>query len=118
MRNRLLASAAVLLGMGALCAGARAQTPSQVNANPANANPANAKPGGQAQAQGQAQLPDLSGDWGHPVAAGRGGFIIGDPGDPKAGTPEDTTPYQPWALAKLNSERPENGPHPTFEHTT
>src|SRR5260370_7295986 len=118
MRNRLLASAAVLLGMGALCAGARAQTPSQVNANPANANPANAKPGGEAEAEGQAHSQDLSGDWGNPVGAGGGAFVSGEPGDGRAGTPEDTTPYQPWALAKLNSERPENGPHATFENTT
>ena len=104
MRNLVLASAAVLLGVVALCAGARPQT----------AGPANAKAGAQTQTQAQTKIPDFSGDWG----AGGGGLIIDDPGDRKAGTPQDTTPYQPWALAKLNSERPENGPHATFENTT
>jgi hypothetical protein len=108
MRNLLLPSAAVLLGVAALCAAPAPQT----------TPPVNSKPAAQAQTQTQGKIPDLSGDWGNPVGAGGGGFVIGDPGDRKAGTPQDPTPYQPWALAKLNSERPENGPHATFENTT
>ena len=101
MRNLLLHSAAVLLGVAAVSAALAAQTA-----------PANSKAGS------QGKIPDLSGDWGNPVGAGGGGFIISDPSDKKTGTPQDDTPYQPWALAKLNSERPENGPHGTFENTT
>src|SRR5690348_5497589 len=105
MRNLFLHSAYLLPAIVALSAAAGAQT------TPA-ANSRNSK------ASTQASIPDLSGDWGNPVGLGGGGFIIGDPSDKKAGTPEDPTPYQPWALAKLNSERPENGPHATFENTT
>jgi hypothetical protein len=114
MRKLVVACAGALLGVAALCAaGTRPQTSSQPQAN---ASRANATLG--AQGQTEAKVPDLSGDWGNPVGAGGGGFVIGDPGDRKAGTPQDSTPYQPWALAKLNSERPENGPHATFENTT
>src|SRR5579863_1354045 len=102
MRNFLLHSAAVLLGLVGLSAASRAQT----------STIANSKPGA------QAQVPDLSGDWGAPLGAGGGGFIISDPGEKKTGTAQDDTPYQPWALAKLNSERPEGGPRATFENTT
>ena len=102
MRNFLLHSAAVLLALIALSANSGAQTSA----------PANSKPGA------QAQVPDLSGDWGAPLGGGGGSFIISDPGEKKTGTPQDDTPYQPWALAKLNSERPEGGPRATFENTT
>src|ERR1041385_8916202 len=60
----------------------------------------------------QAAVPDLSGDWNAGAGASwnpkdRGGNIL-----------EDGTPYQPWALAKLKSERPGFGANATFENVT
>ncbi len=34
------------------------------------------------------------------------------------GTAADGVPYQPWAMTKMNSERPPGGPHATFDNTT
>ena len=102
MRNLILHSAAVLLGMIAL------------SGRFGSSNSA----AGKTQAAAQANIPDLSGDWGSPVGAGAAGFVASDPTEKKTGTPQDDTPYQPWALAKLIAERPENGPRATFENTT
>jgi hypothetical protein len=56
-------------------------------------------------------VPDLSGVWvGKPVQSY-------NPSDPKGLNLEDGTPYQPWALAKLKSERPGTGPNGTFDST-
>ncbi len=102
MQNLGLRCAAVLLGVLALAVASGAQAP------PAKSNSA-----------AQAKVPDLSGDWGALLESGGGAsFIVSDPNYKKTGTPEDDTPYQPWALAKLNSERPEQGPHATFVNTT
>ena len=90
MRNVLVQSAALLLALVAFSVTSGAQT----------STTASSKSGA------PAQVPDFSGDWGAPVGSGGGGFIISDPGEKKTGTPQDDTPYQPWALAKLNSERP------------
>lgn len=59
-------------------------------------------------------VPDLSGDWAHPVAqslslADRGGNMRGKEGD---------IPYQPWALEKLMSERPPGGPASDYANNT
>jgi hypothetical protein len=62
----------------------------------------------------QGGIPDFSGNWvGSPPS-----FDLKDPGGQKVGTPEDDTPYQPWALAKLLSERPGFGRNSTFENVT
>src|SRR5579864_1777687 len=87
MRNLWLRSAAVLLGVVAFSVSSGAQAP-----------PANSKPAA------QAKIPDLSGDWGATLESGGSGFVISDPYYKKTGTPEDDTPYQPWALAKLHAE--------------
>jgi hypothetical protein len=63
-------------------------------------------------AQSAGHLPDLSGVW-----LGRG-IQTYNPDDPMGKTLEDGTPYQPWALAKLKSQRPGAGPNGTFEDTT
>ena len=60
----------------------------------------------------QGAIPDLSGDW---SAGGGCGWNPADPGCKKI---EDGTPYQPWALAKVLSERSGYGPNQTFENTT
>ena len=44
-------------------------------------------------------IPDLSGDWAHPVAQS---LSLADPGGNKRGQ-EGDIPYQPWALKKLMS---------------
>jgi hypothetical protein len=69
-------------------------------------------------ARAQLQVPDLSGDWGATLESGVTSFILSDPDYKKTGTPQDDTPYQPWALAKLNSEIPEQGPRASFANTT
>lgn len=59
---------------------------------------------------------DLSGDWGYGI-----GLSFGpgeETGGLKAGTAADKTPYQPWALAKMKSERLGRGTGGTFEDTT
>jgi hypothetical protein len=70
---------------------------------------------------------DLSGVWGNlgssvPAAgAGRteGPYLLSPKGTMKdAGTPADGVPYLPWALTKMNSERPPGGPHATFDRST
>jgi hypothetical protein len=98
MRNTLISSAvalvALLIGLSAVHAQTKAAS-------------------GNAKAQPQAGIPDLSGNW----LAGGSSFSVTDPGGKFAGTPKDDTPYQPWALAKLKSERPETGPHATFDTT-
>jgi len=64
-----------------------------------------------AQAQ-KPTIPDLSGDW------NAGGGCGWNPDDPKCTKIEDGTPYQPWALAKVKSERTGYGATATFEDTT
>jgi hypothetical protein len=98
--NYWVRSAIVLVFVVAGQSAARAQTPAP-------------------KAQTKTSVPDLSGDWGytakHPVG---NTFSIADPSGRKAGTSEDDTPYKPATLAKLRSERPEDGPNATFENTT
>ena len=70
---------------------------------------------GTAQAQA-GSMPDLSGDWN---STGPGSSGCGwNPADPQCSKLEDGTPYQPWALDKLKSERPGYGPNKTFDNTT
>ena len=103
MRNLLLHSAAALLSVLGLSAALAAQTKPPANSKPA----------------AQGKVPDLSGDWGATLQSGGGNsFLASDPNYKKAGTPEDEVPYTPWALAKLHSEKPEQGPNATFENTT
>ncbi len=70
---------------------------------------------------------DLSGVWGNlgnsvPAAGSKeteGPYQLSPKGTMKdAGTPADGVPYQPWAMAKLQSERPPSGPRATFDRTT
>lgn len=68
-------------------------------------------PSGTAKAPTKGAVPDFSGHWlGSPPT-----FSISDPSGKKTGTAEDDTPYQPAALAKLRSEKPEAGPNATFD---
>jgi hypothetical protein len=85
---------ALLLGMPAM----RAQTKATTSA---------------AKTQSQGSIPDLSGNW----LGGGATFSITDPGGKLAGTPQDDTPYQPWALAKLKAERPHTGANASFDTT-
>ena len=71
-----------------------------------------------AQTQAQAAIPDLSGNWGAAPHESNNSFSLTDPNGMKVGTPEDDTPYQPWALKKLQGERPEAGRASTFVNTT
>lgn len=57
---------------------------------------------------------DLSGNWGF----GFGTNFSQKGGPMDVGTPADGVPYQPWALAKLLTERPESGPRATFDNST
>ncbi len=66
-----------------------------------------------AQSRAAATPVDLSGNWG---AIGRSFSPKGGPQD--AGTPADGVPYQPWALAKLKSQRTMIGPNATFATRT
>jgi hypothetical protein len=98
MRNRLLCLAVTLVVMVALAPFTRAQTA--------------AAPSGAKKAAAKEPVPDLTGDWNSGAGASwnpsdRGGKLL-----------EDGTPYQPWALAKLKSERPGFGANATFENTT
>lgn len=70
---------------------------------------------------------DLSGVWGNlgssvPAAGAphaEGPYLLSPKGSMKdAGTPADGVPYRPWAITKLNSERPPGGPHATFDRST
>ena len=65
-------------------------------------------------AQAKVAIPDLSGNWGAAPHESNNSFSLTDPNGMKVGTPEDDTPYQPWALAKLKGERPEAGRNSTF----
>lgn len=58
-------------------------------------------------------IPDLSGNW----LGGGATFSTADPGGTLAGTSQDDTPYQPWALAKLRAERPHTGSNASFDST-
>ena len=78
-----------------------------------SAGPQNAPPANAAQRQPAAKVPDLSGDW-LPDPPGCGW----NPADPQCQKLEDGTPYQPWALKKLESERAGYGGKATFEKTT
>jgi hypothetical protein len=98
MRNRLLCLAAALLALVALPSFTRAQT--------AAAAPEAKK------AAAKETVPDLSGNW------NSGAGASWNPSDRAGKRLEDGTPYQPWALAKLKSERPGFGPNATFENTT
>jgi hypothetical protein len=68
--------------------------------------------------QTKVAIPDLSGNWGAAPRQSNNSFSLTDPSGSKVGTPEDDTPYQPWALAKLQTERPEAGRNSTFLNTT
>jgi hypothetical protein len=70
-------------------------------------------PSAATQTQTSAHIPDLSGDW-LPDPPGCGW----NPADPQCQKLEDGTPYQPWALEKLKSERSGYGENATFENTT
>lgn len=59
-----------------------------------------------------ATIPDLSGDW------NSGAGASWNPKDRNGRLLEDGTPYQPWALAKLKTERPGFGANATFDKTT
>ncbi len=72
----------------------------------------------QAQGPTKAAAPDLSGNWGPAPHQSNNSFSPTDPAGMKVGTPEDDTPYKPWALAKLKTERPEAGRNSTFLNTT
>lgn len=98
MRNRLFSLAVTLVAIIALASFGRAQT--------------TAAPSGAKKAATNGPVPDLTGDWNSGAGASwnpadRGGKLL-----------EDGTPYQPWALAKLKSERPGFGANATFENTT
>ena len=98
MRNRLLCLVVALVAVVALAPFTHAQT----TAPPPEAKkPATKEP-----------VPDLSGNW------NSGAGASWNPSDRGAKRLEDGTPYQPWALAKLKSERPGFGPNATFENTT
>jgi len=97
MRNCLLSLGIALAAIVALPPSSQAQTVATTPAKKAATNGA---------------VPDLSGDWNSGAGASwnpsdRGGMHL-----------EDGTPYQPWALAKLKSERPGFGANATFENTT
>ena len=78
-----------------------------------SARPQNAPQKTAAQQQAGSHVPDLSGDW-LPDPPGCGW----NPADPQCQKLEDGTPYQPWALQKLKSERAGYGEKATFEDTT
>ena len=71
-----------------------------------------------AAAQSKTGTPDLSGNWAAAPRQGNNSYNQADPQGMKVGTPEDDTPYKPWALAKLQAERPEAGRNSTFVNTT
>jgi len=98
MLNRLLSRAVTLLAIFALSPFAQAQTAKA--------------PSAAQDAAAQARIPDLSGDW------NAGGGASWNPSDRAGRILEDGTPYQPWALAKVKSERPGFGPNATFDNTT
>jgi hypothetical protein len=104
MRTLLLSSSLALVTVVAGFSPVRAQTK---------------PPSSGAKTPAKASVPDLSGDWGfndsHPSGQS---FSVSDPNGRKTGTPEDDTPYRPWMLAKLKSERPESGPNATFDNPT
>ena len=61
--------------------------------------------------ESSAPVPDFSGVWVGKVLQSY------NPSDPQGNNLEDGTPYQPWALKKLKSERPGTGPNGTFSTT-
>jgi len=71
-----------------------------------------------AAAQSTGKTPDLSGNWAGARGQSNNSFSVTDPQGMKIGTPEDDTPYKPWALAKVQAERPEAGRNSTFVNTT
>src|ERR1700722_3737627 len=75
-----------------------------------SAHPQNVPPTTAAQRQAGLHVPDLSGDW-LPDPPGCGW----NPADLQCQKLEDGTPYQPWALQKLKSERAGYGEKATFE---
>jgi len=67
-----------------------------------------------AQSAASSAIPDLSGDWAHPVAQS---LSLADPNGARRGK-EGDIPYQPWALEKLMSERPPGGPSSDYANNT
>lgn len=68
--------------------------------------------------QSSGKTPDLSGNWAAARGQSNNSFSATDPQGMKVGTPEDDTPYKPWALSKVQGERPEAGRNSTFVNTT
>jgi hypothetical protein len=99
MRNRVFAAAIALVALVPFPSVMLAQTP------------APAKPTNQSHV-------DLAGDWGYGIGRAFGLDEEKDTGAGKAGTAQDKTPYQPWALAKMKSERFGRGEEGTFANTT
>ena len=99
MHSRLLSLAVTLVSMLALALRAPAHTSAAARSK--------AK-----QRAATASVPDLSGDW------NSGAGASWNPSDRNGRIIEDGTPYQPWALAKVKSERTSFGPNATFENST
>src|SRR5687767_4249648 len=59
-------------------------------------------------------IPDLSGDWSHAALTS---LSLADPAGRQRGQ-EGDIPYQPWALAKMLSERPASGVSGDYANTT
>jgi hypothetical protein len=107
MPNKWISIAAVLVALFVGQCALRAQTKA-----------ASGTPASPAKAQTNIAAPDLSGNWAAAPHESNNSFSLTDPSGAKVGTPEDDTPYQPWALAKLRNERPEAGRNSTFLNTT
>ena len=100
MRDRFWIFVAALAASAAIAGGLRSA-------------PTDATTRSAAQTQKNSNIPDLSGEW-LPDPPGCGW----NPADPQCQKLEDGTPYQPWALKKLKSERAGYGEKATFENTT